>query len=116
VSFDILSFSDVFKKYLDEQDSDIIDGVGIKHIKFCLGSPIQLKIKRTITPACFERLSFYLKRKDHKISQVCMAGMADKDLKKAIKLIDVPETNLAPVKYINMGEKMISDKLFILFS
>ena len=111
-----LIYSDVIKKYItDEQGPDIIDGVGLIDIKFWLGSPIHLKIKSTITPECFRRLFFYLKRDDHKISEVCMVEVNNRDLKKVIKLIDVPETNLRAITYINMGEKEISDKLFILF-
>jgi hypothetical protein len=44
-----------------------------------------------------------------------MVEVNNRDLKKVIKLIDVPETNLRAITYINMGEKEISDKLFILF-
>lgn len=42
--------------------------------------------------------------------------MTNKDLKKVIKLIDVPETKLRLVMDINMGERQISDKLFILLT
>ena len=42
--------------------------------------------------------------------------MTNKDLKKVIKLIDVPEAKLWLVMDINMGERQISDKLFILLT
>jgi len=45
-----------------------------------------------------------------------MSEMTNKDLKKVIKLIDVPETKLRLVMDINMGERQISDKLFILLT
>ena len=48
------------------------------------------------------------------ISEMCLIHVKNNDLKKVIKLIDMPEIKVLPIALIDFGNRTVSDKLFIL--
>lgn len=61
-----------------------------------------------------DQLLHFLSKKDHLVYGIKIGDMEDKDLKKFLKILDLPSINLDPVKELDFGIRDLNDKLFIL--